>query len=185
MIGEITKTAESNMQKNVTSLQSSLSKIRTGRAQPSLLEQIQVVSYGNNMPLNQVASIAVGDARTLVVTPWDKAMVAPIEKAIMQSDLGLNPATAGQVIRVPLPPLTEERRKELIKLSKSEVENTRVSIRNARRDANTQIKNLLKDKDISEDEEHAAQDKIQKLTDKYIAEAEKLFVAKEAKLLEV
>jgi len=185
MISEITKSAEQHMQKSIVNLQTELSKVRTGRAQPGLLEHIQVSCYGNMMPLNQVASITVGDARTLVVTPWDKNMVAPVEKAIMQSDLGLNPATAGQVIRVPLPALTEERRKELIKLVKSEVENARVAIRNIRRDANTHIKNLLKEKSISEDDERRAQDNIQSLTDKYISEADKLLSQKETELLEV
>lgn len=177
--------SEGRMKKAIEALQNELAKLRTGRAHPSLLEHLRVNSYGNDVPLNQVASIGISDARTLIVTPWDKAMVQPIEKAIMTADLGLNPATAGNVIRVPLPALTEERRREMTKLVKNEAENARVSIRNLRRDANNQFKDMLKKKEISEDDERRAQDAIQKLTDKYIAEVERLVAVKEKELMEV
>ncbi len=185
MINDIQKTAENRMSKSVEVLQGEFIKIRTGRAHPSLLEHIMVPYYGSDVPLSQVASITIGDARTLVVTPWEKDKVPAIEKAIMQSDLGLNPATAGLVIRVPLPPLTEERRKDLVKVIHGEAENARVAIRNIRRDANTQVKELLKAKEIGEDDERRAQDVIQKLTDKYIAEVDKRLAAKEADLMQV
>ena len=184
IINDIDKDAENRMNKSVEALRSEFCKMRTGRANPGLLEHIQVSYYGNKVPLNQVASISVSDARTLTVTPWEKSMVAEIEKAIMQSDLGLNPATAGQTIRVPLPPLTEERRKEMIKVLRSEAENARVSVRNIRRDANVQIKELLKDKEISEDDEHRFEDVIQKLTNKHIAQIDSLLEEKEKGLLE-
>lgn len=183
---EAIKTAsESRMKKTIEALQNELAKLRTGRAHPSLLEHIRVTHYGNEVPLNQVASVTIGDSRTLVVSPWEKTMVQAIEKAIMTADLGLNPATAGTVIRVPLPPLTEERRKEMVKLVKNEAENARVAIRNARRDANNQLKDLLKKKEISEDDERRSQENIQKLTDKYIAEIDKLGQVKEKELMEV
>lgn len=185
MINEIKKDAKLRMEKSVESLKHELTKIRTGRAHPSLLDHVMVSYYGAEMPLNQVASITVSDARTLAVTPWEKGMVQPIEKAIMTADLGLNPATAGQVIRVPLPPLTEERRKELVKVVRGETEEARVAIRNIRRDANSDIKELLKEKEISEDQARDAESEMQKLTDQFIAEAEKLLAAKEAELLEV
>ncbi|MGD9107666.1 MAG: ribosome recycling factor [Gammaproteobacteria bacterium] len=185
MINDIIKTAEEHMQKSVEILHAELAKIRTGRAHPSLLEHLTVPCYGSDMPLNQVASVNATDARTLTIQAWDKTLVPAIEKAIMQSDLGLNPATAGQVIRVPMPPLTEERRKDLVKVIRGEAENTRVAIRNIRRDANAQIKDLLKEKTISEDEERQASDKVQKLTDKYIAEVESILAKKEEELMTV
>jgi ribosome recycling factor len=185
MINEIIKTAEEHMTKSTGILQEELAKVRTGRAHPSLLEHLTVSCYGSDMPLNQVASVNISDARTLTITPWDKTLVQAIEKAILQSDLGLNPATAGQVIRVPMPPLTEERRKDLVKVIRGEAENTRVAIRNIRRDANAQVKELLKAKSISEDEERQAGDKIQKLTDKYIAEVEDILKKKEEELMTV
>lgn len=185
MINDIIKNAEEHMAKSVGVLQDDLAKVRTGRAHPSLLEHLSVPCYGSDMPLSQVASVNVGDARTLMVTPWDKTLVSAIEKAIMQSALGLNPATAGQVIRVPMPPLTEERRKDLVKVIRGEAENTRVAVRNIRRDANTQIKDLLKEKSISEDEGHQAEDSIQKLTDKYIADVESVLKKKEEDLMTV
>lgn len=185
MINDIVQVAEEHMRKSVEILRTELLKIRTGRAHPSLLDHLTVNCYGNDMPLNQVASVSVSDPRTLMVTPWDKTMIPVIEKAILQSDLGLNPATAGQVIRIPMPPLTEERRKDLVRVIRGEAENTRVAIRNVRRDANAQIKDLLKEKSISEDEEHQAEDKIQKLTNKYIAEVEAVLAKKEEELMTV
>lgn len=185
MINSIIKTAEEHMQKSVEILHAELAKIRTGRAHPSLLEHLTVPCYGSDMPLNQVASVNATDARTLTIQAWDKTLVPAIEKAIMQSGLGLNPATAGQVIRVPMPPLTEERRKDLVKVIRGEAENTRVAIRNVRRDANAQIKDLLKEKTISEDEERQASDKVQKLTDKYIAKVESILAKKEEELMTV
>lgn len=185
MLSDVKKSAENRMKKSIETLHHDLVKIRTGRAHPSLLDHMVISYYGADVPLNQVASVSVGDSRTLVITPWEKQMVPVIEKAIMQSDLGLNPATVGQVIRVPLPALTEERRKELMKVVRTETENARIAIRNIRRDANAQIKELLKEKVISEDDERHAQDQIQKLTDQYIAEAEKMLSAKEAELMEI
>lgn len=185
MLTTITQEAQQRMQKAVDALKQEFAKLRSGRAHPSLIEHIMVDYYGNPTPLNRVANVNVEDARTLMVSPWEKTMVKPIEKAIMTADLGLNPATTGTVIRVPLPPLTEERRKELVKLARSEAENTRVSIRNIRRDANNQVKDLLKDKEISEDDERRTQELIQKLTDKLIAEVDALMSAKEKDLLEV
>ena len=185
MINEIIKTAEEHMAKSVGILQEELAKVRTGRAHPSLLEHLTVPCYGSDMPLNQVASVNATDARTLTITPWDKTLVSAIEKAIMQSDLGLNPASAGQTIRVPLPPMTEERRKELIKTIRNEGENSKVAIRNLRRDANSQIKDLLKEKSISEDDERRAGERIQKITDKYIAEIDKILSDKETDLMEI
>ena len=185
MIETIQQTAENQMQKAVEILRNDLVKVRTGRASPGLIEHIKVSCYGSELPLNQVASVSVGDPRTLLVMPWDKAMVMPVEKAIMQSDLGLNPVSAGQTIRVPLPPMTEERRKELIKNIRNEGENSKIVVRNLRRDANTQIKDLLKEKTISEDEEHRAAEKIQKITDKYIAEIDRILSDKETDLMEI
>lgn len=184
-IDQITRDAEMRMQKSIEALKTELAKLRAGRANPSLLEQIKVSYYGNDTPLSQIANITVENARTLMVTPWEKNMVQAIEKAIRTADLGLNPATAGTVIRVPLPALTEERRKELIRLVRDEIEQARVSIRNVRRDANNEFKNLLKDKKISEDEERRAQTNIQKATDKFIAEIDKMLTTKEADLMEV
>lgn len=185
MIATIKKNAETRMQKSIEALEHELSKLRSGRAHPALLDQIKVPYYGNDTPLPQVASVTIGDARTLVVTPWEKSIVPAIEKAILNSGLGLNPTTAGTVIRVPLPPLTEERRREMIKVVKSEAENAKVAIRNIRRDANNEFKELLKKKEISEDDERRAQDDVQKITDKFVAEVDKVFAAKEKELMDV
>jgi ribosome recycling factor len=185
MIDDIKAETADRMAKSVESLKHELVKLRTGRANPALLEHLTVPYYGTDTPLNQVASITVGDARTLVITPWEKQLVGAIEKAILASDLGLNPATAGTVIRIPLPPLTEERRRDLVKVVRHEGENARVAIRNIRRDANADLKDLLKEKEITEDDERRAQDAVQKLTDKYIGEVEKVLVTKEAELMEV
>lgn len=185
MIDEIIKDAEVRMGKSIDSLHTEFSKIRTGRAHPSLLDQIQVDYYGAGTPINQVANVNIEDSRTLVVTPWEKDMVAKVEKAIMGSDLGLNPATAGTVIRIPMPPLTEERRRDLVKVVRHEAEQGRVAIRNIRRDANSDFKDLLKEKEISEDEEHKAEENIKKLTDTYVAKIDKVLADKEAELMEV
>lgn len=185
MINDIKKDAETRMQKSLDALQANFHKIRTGRAHPSILDAVSVDYYGSPMPLNQVASVNVEDARTLAVVPWEKSMVPKVEKAIMTSDLGLNPATAGSVIRVPMPMLTEETRKNYTKQARGEAENARVAVRNVRRDANSDIKALLKEKAISEDEEHGAEEAIQKLTDKFIAEIDKLLEAKEHDLMQV
>jgi len=173
------------MAKSVETLKADLGKVRTGRAHPGLLEGIRVDYYGNKSPLSQVASVAVGDARTLSVTPWDKGMVPTIEKAIRESDLGLNPATAGGVIRVPLPALTEERRKELGKHVRAEGENAKIAIRNVRRDANTHLKDLLKKKLITEDDDKRAEEAIQKFTDRFIGEVDKLVAAKEQDITQI
>lgn len=183
MISDIQQDAASRMGKSIEALKHEFSKIRTGRAHPSLLDQISVSYYGTDSSLSQVANIAVEDARTLTITPWEKSMVQVIEKAILKSDLGLNPSTNGMTIRIPLPPLTEQRRRELVKVVKHEAENGRVAIRNIRRDANTAIKEALKEKLISEDDARNAEEKIQKITDQYVKEVEKLLEAKEADLL--
>jgi ribosome recycling factor len=185
MINDVKKQADSRMHKSISSLKEALTKIRTGRAHTSLLDHIMVPYYGNDVPLTQAANVAVADARTLTVTPWEKNMVPAIEKAIMTSDLGLNPVTVGGVIRINLPSLTEERRRDLIKIVRGESEGARVAIRNIRRDANNDLKKLVKDKAISEDEERRAQDDIQKLTDKCIADVDKILEAKEAELMEI
>ncbi len=185
MINDIKTDTEKRMKKTVESLQHEMTKIRTGRANASLLDHVQVDYYGNSTPLNQVASVSSSDSRTLLVTPFEKSMVAAIEKAILTSDLGLNPSTAGTAIRVPMPALTEERRKEMIKVVRAEAEQGRVSIRNVRRDANNTLKELVKGKDISEDDERRAGDLVQKLTDKYIAEVEVVLTNKEKDLLEI
>jgi len=185
MINDIKKDAESRMGKSVESLKTELTKLRTGRAHTSLLDHVMVEYYGSHVPLNQVANISVSDARTLTVQPWEKPMVQKVEKAILESDLGLNPATAGEIIRVPLPPLTEERRKDMIRLVRHEGENAKVAIRNIRRDAISDFKSLLKEKEITEDEEHKAEDDIQKLTDKYIAKVDEALDAKEKDLMEI
>lgn len=185
MIEDIKKDARERMAKSVEAARHELSKIRTGRAHPSLLDHVTVEYYGSPVPIGQVANVSAEDARTLAITPWERNMVQAIEKAIMTSDLGLNPNTAGTVIRVPLPALTEERRKDLIRVVRHEMEGARVAIRNIRRDANGDLKDLLKEKEISEDDEHRAQDAIQKLTDQYVAEVDKLLEAKEAELLEI
>ncbi|MGB5518249.1 MAG: ribosome recycling factor [Gammaproteobacteria bacterium] len=185
MIDEIIGDAEVRMSKSVDSLHTEFAKIRTGRAHPSLLDQIHIDYYGANTPINQVANVSVEDSRTLVVTPWEKDMVTKVEKAIMGSDLGLNPATAGTVIRIPMPPLTEERRKDLVKVVRQEAEHARVAIRNIRRDANGDFKDLLKEKEISEDEERKAEERIQKLTDSFVGKIDKVLADKEAELMEV
>lgn len=185
MIEEIKKSAGERMIKSIDALKNELAKIRTGRAHSSLLDHITVDYYGSQVPLSQVANINVMDARTLSVTPWEKPMVAVVEKAIMNSDLGLNPATQGTVIRVPMPALTEERRKDLIKVVRHEAENARVAVRNIRRDANSDLKALLKDKAISEDEDRRAQDAIQKLTDKHVALIDQVLEKKEADMMEM
>jgi ribosome recycling factor len=185
VIDDIKKDAAERMRKSIESLKDELAKIRTGRAHTSLLDHITVEYYGSEVPIGQVASVVVSDPRMLTVTPWEKPMVAKIEKAIMTSDLGLNPATSGTVIRVPMPPLTEERRRDLVKVVRHEGENARVAVRNIRRDANGDLKALLKDKEISEDEDRRAQDEIQKLTDKYVAEVDQLLETKEKELMEI
>lgn len=185
MIENTIREAEVKMQKSVAALKSGLAKLRTGRAHPSLLEHIKVKYYGTETPLNQVANVVVENPRTLTITPWEKNMVKEIEKAILNSDLGLNPASAGIVIRVPLPPLTEERRKDLTRLVREEAEKARVAIRNIRREANNDFKELLKTKEISEDDEHRAQTKMQKLTDDYIVKIDQVVAEKEKDLMEV
>lgn len=185
MIEEILKDADDRMNKTLKALASELAKIRTGRAHPSLLEHISVNYYGSQVPLNQAANINVLDARTLGVAPWDKNMVAAIEKAIMNSDLGLNPVTAGSVMRVPLPILTEERRKELTRVVRSEAEKARVAIRNIRRDANHHLKEMLKEKLITEDEDRRQEDKIQKITDVHIKDIDNTLKEKELELMEI
>ena len=185
MIEDIKKDAEKRMQKSIDALKQELTKLRTGRAHPSLLDHVTVEYYGSEVPLNQVANIAVEDARTLTVTPWERNMIQPVEKAIMTADLGLNPATAGTVIRIPMPPLTEERRKDMIRIVRQEGEGTRVAVRNIRRDANNDLKALLKEKEITEDDERRGQDEIQKLTDKYVAEIDKVLQSKEKDLMEI
>ncbi|MBU6470130.1 MAG: ribosome recycling factor [Gammaproteobacteria bacterium] len=185
MTEDLKKRADARMQKAVDTLKNVLARLRTGRAHVSLLDHIRVAYYGSEVPLNQVANVAASDARTLSITPWEKQMIPVIEKAIMTSDLGLTPATAGNVIRVPMPQLTEERRREIIKLARQEAEGARVAIRNARRDANTELKSALKDRKITEDQERRTQDDIQKLTDRHIAGIDKILAAKETELLEV
>ena len=185
MIKEIMQDAGSRMEKTIDSLRQSLGKVRTGRAHPSLLDHLKVDYYGAEMPISQVANIGVEDARTLTVTPWEKQMVQAIEKSILKSDLGLNPATSGTVIRIPMPPLTQETRRELVKVVRHEGEAAKVAIRNIRRDANSDFKELLKEKEISEDEEHKAEDDIQKLTDRYVGEVDKVLAGKETELMEI
>ncbi len=185
MISDIQQDAATRMSKSIEALKHEFSKIRTGRAHPSLLDQISVSYYGSESALSQVANIAVEDARTLTITPWEKGMVQAIEKAIMKSDLGLNPATNGMTIRIPLPALTEERRRGLVKIVRNESENGRVAIRNIRRDANSEIKDALKEKLISEDEARLGEEKIQKITDQFIKDIEKLLETKEADLLSI
>ena len=185
MIEDIKKDAAERMGKSVESLRVELQKIRTGRAHTSLLDHIMVEYYGSDVPLNQVANLGVEDARTLTVTPWEKDMVAKVEKAIMNSDLGLNPASAGTVIRVPLPPLTEERRKDLIRVVRNEAEGGRVASRNIRRDALNDFKDLLKEKEIGEDDERRAADDVQSLTDTYVGQVDGLLSEKETELMEI
>ena len=185
MLEEIKEDAQSRMGKSIESFIADLTKVRTGRAHPSLLQQIMVPYYGANTPLNQVANVSVGDSRTLMVQPFEQSIVPAVEKAIMNANLGLNPNTAGTNIRIPLPPLTEERRRDLIKIVKNEAEGARVAIRNIRRDALSTVKELLKEKEITEDDDHRAQDEIQKITDKNVAEIDRLLAEKEAELMEV
>jgi len=184
-MAEIRKTTEQKMQKSIDSLKHDLAKIRTGRAHTGLLDHIQVDYYGSMVPLNQVGQVGLGDARTITVQPFEKKMVPVIEKAIRDSDLGLNPASHGEVIRVPMPALTEERRKELTKVVRHEGENARIAVRNLRRDANTHLKELLKKKEVAEDEERRAQDDVQKLTDRHVAEIDKMVAEKEKEILTV
>jgi ribosome recycling factor len=185
MINDVKKTAEQKMQKALEVLKNNLGKVRTGRAHAGLLDQVMVEYYGNMVPISQVGNVGLADARTITVQVWEKPMLAKVEKAIRDSDLGLNPSNSGDMIRVPMPPLTEERRRELIKVVKGEGEDAKVSVRNVRRDANDQLKKLLKDKEISEDEERRAQDDIQKLTDKFVAEVDKVLQVKEADLMAI
>jgi ribosome recycling factor len=185
MINDIKKTTEQKMQKALEVLKNNLGKVRTGRAHVGLLDQVLVDYYGNMVPVSQVGNVGLADARTITVQVWEKPMLAKVEKAIRDSDLGLNPANAGDLIRVPMPPLTEERRRDLTKVVKGEGEDAKVSVRNVRRDANDQLKKLLKDKEISEDDERRAQDEIQKLTDKYVAEVDKALQAKEVDLMAI
>jgi len=185
MLEDLKKDATKRMAKSIEALRTELSKIRTGRAHTSLLDHVTVEYYGSQVPLNQVANISVGDARTLNVSAWEKKMVPVIEKAIMNSGMGLNPVTTGDLIRVPLPPLTEERRRDMTKVVRAEGENARVAIRNIRRDVLGDIKQLQKDKEITEDEERRAQDEVQKITDKYIAEVDTVVAAKEKDLMEI
>jgi ribosome recycling factor len=185
VIEELKQDAEQRMQKTLVALGTSLNKIRTGRAHPSILDGIRVDYYGSMTPLSQVAAINIEDARTLNVVPWEKSTVPDVEKAIMKSDLGLNPSTAGTVIRIPMPMLTEETRKGYTKQARQEAEHSRVSIRNIRRDIIADIKELQKEKEITEDQERKAQDDVQKITDKFIAEVEKILAAKETDLMEI
>ena len=185
MLDDIKKDARERMTKCVQTFQSDMKKLRTGRAHPSLIEHLKVDYYGNDTPLNQVANIAVEDGRTLVVSPWEKTMVQPIEKAIHKSDLGLNPMTAGTVIRIPMPALTEERRRDITKVLRQDAEGARVAVRNVRRDVLADIKELLKEKEISQDDEKRAEVEIQKLTDKHIADIEQALQAKEKEVMQV
>ena len=184
MIADIKKDASTRMDKSIEALRRDFKKLRTGRAHTSLLDHLTVEYYGSEVPLSQVANVGVEDARTLTVAPWEKTMVQPVEKAIMTSDLGLTPNTAGTVIRVPLPPLTEERRKDMIRIVRQEAETARVGVRNIRRDALHHLKDLLKDKEISEDEEHRAHEEIQTLTDQHVAKVDEVLAEKEKELLE-
>jgi len=185
MIEDVKKDAADRMQKSAAALHTTMAKIRAGRAHTSLLDHLQVPYYGSDVPLSQVANVGIEDSRTLSVTPWEKDMVAVIEKAIMTSDLGVNPNSAGMTIRIPIPPLTEERRRDLVKVAKGEAENARVAIRNIRRDANSTLKELLKEKEISEDEQRGAEEAIQKLTDSVIKQIDEILAEKETDLMEV
>jgi len=185
MLEDVKKNADLKMQKSLEALKNDLAKVRTGRAHTGLLDHVMVEYYGSLVAVNQVANVTLGDARTINVQPYEKSMASKVEKAIRDSDLGLNPATNGDLIRVPMPMLTEERRRDLIKVVRTEGENAKVSIRNVRRDANDALKRLIKEKEISEDEERRMQDEVQKLTDKFVAEVDKLLQAKETELLAV
>lgn len=184
-IADIKQAADQKMHRSIESLKTNLSKIRTGRATPAILDHVQVDYYGSMVPISQVANVNLVDARTIGVSPWEKKMAAAIDKAIRESDLGLNPVSVGELIRVPMPPLSEERRKELVKVVKGEGEHAKVAVRNLRRDANEQLKKLVKDKAISEDDERRAQDEVQKLTDRCIAEIDKVLASKEQEILTV
>ena len=184
-VADVKKSTEQKMNKSIETLKADLAKVRTGRAHAGILDHVKVDYYGNPTQLSQVANITLIDARTIGVQPWEKKMVGAIEKAIRESDLGLNPATQGEIIRVPTPPLTEERRKEMVKLVKTEAEDAKIAVRNIRRDANEGLKKLLKDKAISEDDERRAQDDVQKLTDRFVAEIDKLVAEKEKEVLTV
>ncbi|HEX5209931.1 MAG TPA: ribosome recycling factor [Steroidobacteraceae bacterium] len=185
MLDDIKKDARERMAKCVQNFQSDLKKLRTGRAHPSLIEHLKVDYYGSEVPLQQVASIAVEEGRTLVVSPWEKTVVQAVEKAIFKSDLGLTPMTAGTVIRIPMPPLTEERRREITKVLRHDAESARVAVRNVRRDVMTDVKDMLKEKKISQDDERRAETEIQKLTDKHVADIEQLLTAKEKEIMQV
>jgi ribosome recycling factor len=184
-VADVKKNAEQKMQKSIEALKTDLAKIRTGRAHTGLLDHVQVDYYGSMVPISQVANVTLVDARTIGVQPWEKKMVQVVEKAIREADLGLNPATMGDIIRVPTPALTEERRKELTKVVKGEGEDAKVAVRNLRRDANEQLKKLVKDKAISEDDERRGGDEVQKLTDKFVAEIDKLVAEKDKEILTV
>ena len=184
-IADVKKTAEQKMQKSIETLKTNFAKVRTGRAHTGILDHIQVDYYGSPTPLSQVANVTLIDARTIGVQPWEKKMGAVIEKAIRESDLGLNPSTHGEMIRVPTPPLTEERRKEMVKLTKSEGEDAKIAVRNIRRDANEAVKKMVKDKTASEDDERRSSDEIQKLTDKFVADIDKLLAEKEKDIMTV
>lgn len=184
-IAEVRKSAEQKMQKSIESLRAGLAKIRTGRAHAGLLDHIHVDYYGSMVPIGQVANVTVQDARTIAVQPWEKKMVQVVDKAIRESDLGLNPSTSGDLIRVPMPPLSEERRRELTKVVKHEGEQAKVAVRNLRRDANEHLKKLLKDKEISEDDERRAQEEVQKLTDRFVAEIDRMLAVKEQEIMTV
>ncbi|MGB4467957.1 MAG: ribosome recycling factor [Azovibrio sp.] len=185
MIAELKKTTEGKMQKSIDALKNDLAKIRTGRAHTGILDHVQVEYYGSLVPINQVANVTLVDARTLGVQVWEKPMAAKVEKAIRESDLGLNPSSQGELIRIPMPALTEERRRDLTKVVKGEGENAKVAIRNLRRDANNALKDAVKNKEISEDDERRTQEEIQKLTDKYVAEVDKMLAQKESELMAV
>ena len=185
MIEDIIKEANQRMSKTIEALHNELKGVRTGRANTSLLDGIMVDYYGSPSALNQVANVAVQDSRTLTVTPWEKTMIAPIEKAIMSSNLGLNPVSAGMVIRIPLPPLTEERRKDLVRLVGQIAENSKIAIRNIRRDANTQLKSLLNDKEITEDDLHGSEKRVQDVTDKFVNQVDDVIADKEKELMEI
>lgn len=185
MIDDILKDAEQRMDKSIESMRSEMAKIRTGRASSALIDHLTVDYYGTSTPLNQVANVSVQDARTLAVQPWEKNMVPVVEKAIMEANLGLNPVTAGDLIRIPMPALTEERRKEMVKVAAAEGESGKVAIRNIRRDANNDFKTLLKDKEISEDDDKRAHDLVQKLTDKYVEAVDRIVAEKEVEILQV
>ena len=184
-IADIKQTTEQKMNKTVETLKNDLGKVRTGRAHPGIVDHVMVDYYGTMMPINQVANVTLADGRTISIQPWEKKMVGPVEKAIRDSDLGVNPATHGDVIRIPMPPLTEERRRDLTKIVRHEAEAARVATRNVRRDANDHLKRLLKDHAVSEDEERKAQDEVQKMTDRHIAEIDQMLLQKEADLMAV